>query len=89
MARGHSVTQEVLHTWREAERLLDELHPSSPDRERVRLAADDLRRTYRAVVMGDTAYQPAVLAASYVTTSDARRLLTGVRTRGLLRLFRR
>jgi hypothetical protein len=52
----------------------------------VRLAAHDLRETYRVVVTGEIARPAQALAASYVTASDARELLTRVRARRLQRL---
>jgi len=89
MARGHTVSQEVLQSWREAERLLDELHPLSPDREPVRLLVDHLHQTFQTVVANETAHSPASLAAAYLATSDARRILTSVRIRRLQRLSSR
>ncbi len=45
----HPVVAIALATWREAERLLDELPPLSPDRESVALALSLSRDTYRSL----------------------------------------
>jgi hypothetical protein len=48
-----SPVQEVLQTWREAERVLDALPPVDPDRQAVSLAIERLQQCYRQVTDSD------------------------------------
>lgn len=83
MTPARSVVAEVLQTWREAERLLDELPPISPDHETVRLAVHSLRATYRSVSAGDAMLTPTLVAESHERMAEARALLTLVRKKQL------
>jgi hypothetical protein len=73
-----TVVQEVLSTWRDAERLLDALPPADPDREMVRSAAERLQASYQQLTGDDTQTDEAI-ADSRATISETRDVIDRVR----------
>lgn len=73
------VVEEVLATWRDAERLLDELPPLDPDRETVRLTVMSMRDTYQQVTTGEAMRTQAVVADSLAMIEQTRALLASIR----------
>jgi hypothetical protein len=75
-----TMVEEILATWRDAERLLDVLPAVSSDHETVRLTVVELQATYRNRT-GDQARSEDVLASSRATISEAHRVLEAIRAR--------
>jgi hypothetical protein len=75
-----SVIEDVLSTWREAERLLATLPPLSPDEEAIRLAILTLRECYQ-VMTRDQPPRPIAVARSRDTVERAQVLLAEIRVR--------
>ena len=70
--------EEVLAAWREAERVLDALPPSSPDHESVRRTVVSLRRTYQAIT-SDADQTTGAIDQTHDTIAAAREVLTRVK----------
>ena len=68
------LVEEILETWRFGERLLEDLHPTDPDHETVRLAVEQLREMYQDLTRRRDSSQDALAASD----------LARVRTRVLL-----
>lgn len=71
--------EEALATWRDAERLLDELPPLDPDHETVRLAVVSLRQTYQEITTGIYMDTSTIIAESRETVAKTRALLASIR----------
>jgi len=71
---------EALEAWREAERLLDELPPTSPDHETVARLVSELRETH-ARLLNASALTARAIATNRVTIDAARALIATVRKR--------
>ncbi len=71
---------ETLDTWREAERLLEELPPLSPDHETVAAIVVECRATYQRLAFGASRTADA-LASARSTLDHAHALLREVRSR--------
>jgi len=71
---------ETLSTWREAERLLETLPPSSPDHETVQRITLELRETY-ATLSEASEVSKALLDQSRKTVQDAEVLLARLKPR--------
>ena len=70
--------EEVLQTWREAERVLDTLRPVTPDHESVRLAIARLKDTYQQLTdLGG--HSADVIASTRGTLEETHALLGRVR----------
>jgi hypothetical protein len=79
-----TMVEEILATWRDAERLLDALPPVGPDHETVRLTVVELQATYRDLT-GDGARTEDVIASSRATISEAHRVLEAIKGKPQLR----
>jgi hypothetical protein len=75
-----TMVEEILATWREAERLLDSLPPVNPDHETVRLAVVRLQATYRQLT-SDTAQTEEIIASSRATIAEAHQVLEHIRSK--------
>ena len=75
-----SAVGEALATWREAERLLDELPPLSPDHETVFRAVATARDTYHRLASATHA-TATTLATTRQAIEEARAVLEQVRRR--------
>jgi hypothetical protein len=73
-----TMVEEVLATWRDAERLLDTLSPIGPDHETVRLTVIGLQASYRDLT-GEAARTDAVIASSRERISEAHRVIDAIR----------
>ena len=74
------LVEDVLHTWREAERLLDDLAPVSPDHETIQLSVVVLRDLYaRLTDLG--AQSDEALASSREKLAASRRVVEAARLR--------
>lgn len=73
-----TMVEEVLATWRDAERLLDTLSPVGPDHETVRLTVEVLQASYRDLT-GEHARTDEVIASSRATISEAHRVIDEIR----------
>jgi len=80
-----TVTEEVLRTWREAERLLATLRPLSPDEEMVRLAILTMRECYQELTRQQPA-RPVAIARGRETVDRAQVLLAQIRAKSDARL---
>jgi hypothetical protein len=74
------LVEDLLVTWRQAERVLDDLPPVDPDHETVALAIDGLRRTYQELTLIRES-SAETLRASRETLARARDLLAAVAAR--------
>ena len=73
-----SLIDQALETWREGERLLDELPPLTPDHETVRLELVGLREAYRQLTGRSTA-SADTLTSCADTVAAARATIRTVR----------
>jgi hypothetical protein len=73
-----TMVEEVLATWRDAERLLDTLSPVGPEHETVRLTVVGLQASYRDLT-GERARTEEVIAASRATMVEAHRVIDAIR----------
>ena len=80
-----TVAEEVLTTWREAERLLAMLQPLSPDEETIRLAILTLRQCYQELTR-DQPPRPIAIARSRDMVERARVVLGQIRASADARL---
>lgn len=74
------LVEEVLNTWRDAERLLGELAPVDPDHETIELSVVALRDVYSRLT-ADRELSDEALAASQETLAVSRRVLEATRLR--------
>ncbi|MFL5686033.1 MAG: hypothetical protein ACJ77D_08270 [Chloroflexota bacterium] len=70
-----TIVEETLETWRDAERLLEQLPPVHPDHESVALAVSSLRETYQNLTAGASERTPAVVTHSRASIERTRELL--------------
>jgi hypothetical protein len=70
--------QEILSTWRDAERLLDALPPAGSDHETVRSAVERLQASYQQLT-GDDTQTDEVIADSRATISQTRDIIDRIR----------
>jgi hypothetical protein len=75
-----SLIDQALETWREGERLLDELPPLTPDHETVRLELISLREAYRQLTGRSTA-STETLASCADTVATAKATIRIVRAK--------
>jgi hypothetical protein len=75
-----ALVAETLSTWREAERLLETLPPSSPDHETIQRITLELRETY-ATLSDASEVSMALLEESRRTVQDAAVLLARLNRR--------
>ncbi len=83
----HAAVAEALDTWREAERLLAELPPLSPDHETVALVVAHSREVYGRLT-GDVDVTADVISRSHERMARARDVLQGIREDQLRRAVR-
>jgi hypothetical protein len=70
---------EVLETWRQAERLVEHLPPTEPERETAAQLADELRSMYRSLTDIDRT-NPDEIAASRDAIARSRAVLDTIAT---------
>ena len=75
--------EQLLHTWREAERVLDRLAPLTPDHEDIALAVARLRDCYQHLA-DQRASTADALADAHRAVSEAQALLDRVLGKGEL-----
>ncbi len=74
----HNLVEEVLQTWRDGERLLEELPALSNDHETVRLAVASMHATYSRLT-STSSVSHEVLVENRVAMRRAREIIDGVR----------
>jgi len=80
-----TVAEEVLSTWREAERLLATLPPLSPDEDAVRLAILTMRECYKELTR-EQPPRPIAISRGRATVDRAQVLLAQTRAKTDARL---
>jgi hypothetical protein len=73
-----TMVEEILATWRDAERLLDALSPVGPEHETVRRTVIGLQASYRDLTSEQTRTDE-VIASSRATVIEAHRVIEAIR----------
>jgi hypothetical protein len=78
----HGLMQDILSVWRSAERLLEELPPRTPDRDRLSAQAARMRFLYQLLATKGTASEVRVRSAREMVRDSLRVISEARRPRG-------